>query len=218
MWLGGRAPVAGEVREVFWRAWSAGAVIVDAAAVAGVSRGVGWQWVRAAGGVRPRPPMPASGRFLSVAEREEIAVGVAARLGVREIARRLGRAPSTISRELARNCLVGGRYRAVAAERAAALRRRRPKPARLAVNHELRELVQAGLANKWSPEQISRTLVRQFPNRPEMHVSHETIYQSLYVQGRGRCAANWLPACAPGVRSAAPSAVPTSAAAASPAW
>jgi IS30 family transposase len=185
MWLGGRRPISGEVREVFWRAWSAGAVVAQAAAAAGVSEQGAGRWVRDAGGVRPRPPSSPSGRFLSVAEREELALGVAARLGVREIARRLDRSPSTISRELARNRLSDGRYRAVAADRAAALRRRRPKPARLAINHELREVVQAGLTRKWSPEQISRTLRREFPSRPEMHVSHETIYQSLYVQGRG---------------------------------
>jgi IS30 family transposase len=185
MWLGGRQAISGEVREIFWQAWSAGAVVAVAAERAGVSRQGAWRWVVERGGVRPRRPVSPTGRFLSLAEREEIAAGVAAKLALRQIARQLGRSPSTISREIARNELARGRYRAVAADRAAQVRRCRPKPARLAVNGELREMVQAGLTRKWSPEQISRMLRREFANRPEMHVSPETIYQSLYVQGRG---------------------------------
>lgn len=185
MWLGGRRPIAGEVRDVFWRAWSAGAVTSDAAAAAGVSKQAAWSWVLQRGGVRPRPSAPSSGRFLSMAEREEIAVGVAGKLAVRQIARQLGRSPSTISREITRNRLSAGQYRAVAADRQAEARRRRPKPAKLAVNAQLRAVVQAGLGKRWSPEQIAKTLRREFPDRSEMWVSPETIYQSIYVQGRG---------------------------------
>jgi IS30 family transposase len=185
MWLGGRRAIGGEVREIFWQAWSAGGVLAEAAERAGVSSQGAWQWVVERGGVRPRRPSVASGRFLSLFEREEIAAAVAAKMAVRQIAGRLGRSPSTISREIARNQLSGGRYRAVAADRAAEARRRRPKPAKLAVNHELRAIVQAGLTKKWSPEQIALMLRREFPDRPELRVSHETIYQSLYVQGRG---------------------------------
>jgi IS30 family transposase len=121
---------------------------------------------------------------LSLAEREEIAVGRAAGMGVRAIAAALGRSPSTVSRELARNSSCRG-YRASAAQGCAELRARRPKPAKLAVNGELRELVQEWLALRWSPEQIAVMLRRQYPGRPEMWVSHETIYQAIYVQGRG---------------------------------
>ena len=80
---------------------------------------------------------------------------------------------------------MGGVYRAHLAEREALARARRPKPAKLAVNDELREWVEAKLAGNWSPEQVSARLVLEFPDRPEMRVSAETIYQSLYVQGRG---------------------------------
>ncbi len=123
-------------------------------------------------------------RFLSLAEREEISRGLRGHESLRSIARRLGRAPSTISREVARN---GGRrpYRAWRAERAAARRARRAKPAKLALNARLRGLVEAMLERRWSPEQIARRLRREYPGEPELWVSHETIYQSLFVQGRG---------------------------------
>ena len=125
-------------------------------------------------------------RYLSVAEREEISLGLARSEGIRVIARRLGRAPSTVSREITRN---GGRrrYRAHRADAAARERARRPKTAKLAqlTRGDLRTYVQARLREKWSPAQISTRLGTEFPDRPEMRVSHETIYQSLYVQGRG---------------------------------
>jgi len=112
-------------------------------------------------------------------------VGRAAGDSVRVIAARLGRAASTVSREVARNSLARGRYRAVAAQRRAEDRARRPKAAKLAGDGELREYVQGRLRRRWSPEEISARLELEFPDRPEMRVSHETIYQSLYVQGRG---------------------------------
>lgn len=101
------------------------------------------------------------------------------------IARRLRRSPSTVSREVERNCDAKGHYRAVAADRRAVLRTRRPKPTKVAMRGALRRAVQQRLVRRWSPEQISRSLRRDFPDRPEMQVSHETIYQSLYVQSRG---------------------------------
>jgi IS30 family transposase len=119
-----------------------------------------------------------------VAEREEIAVGVAAGEPVRVIAVRLGRAPSTVSREIRRNGTRRG-YRAVAAQAQAEFRARRPKTARLAGNARLRGWVQDRLRERWSPEQVSVMLAREFPGEPEMRVSHETIYQAIYVQGRG---------------------------------
>jgi IS30 family transposase len=185
MWVGGRRPVSAGVREVFWQARAEGVVIAEAAVSAGVSYGAAVQWIAQAGGVRPRRPVVPSGRFLSLAEREEIAVGLAARLSCREIARRLGRPACTVSREIARNQLTGGRYRAVAADRMAQLRASRPKVAKLAADGELREWVQDRLTQRWSPAEISATLAVEFPDRPEMRVSHETIYQSIYVQGRG---------------------------------
>jgi IS30 family transposase len=161
-----------------------------------------------------------SGRYLSFAEREEIALLRAGGCGVREVARRLGRSPSTISRELRRNAATrAGRldYRATTAQWHADRRARRPKPAKLAVNERLRRYVQDRLAavvqgrdgaavsgpevawigrrrgrrrdrrwaQSWSPEQISNRLRLDFPDDDSMRVSHEAIYQSLFVQGRG---------------------------------
>jgi IS30 family transposase len=161
-----------------------------------------------------------SGRYLSFGEREEIALLRAGGAGVREIARQLGRSPSTISRELRRNAAPrGGRleYRATTAQWHAARRARRPKPAKLATNEKLRRYVQERLAgtiatpdgtgvagpavrwigrrhgrrkdrrwaSAWSPEQIANRLPLDFPDDPSMRISHEAIYQSLYVQGRG---------------------------------
>ena len=174
-----------EVREPFWAAWARGVVLKSAAAQAGVSHGAASNWVRAAGGVRPRRLVPASGRFLSQDEREEIALGWAQKLSRAEIGRRIGRDRATVGREIARNIQPNGQYRALRADRLAQLRRRRPKPAKLVVHAELRARVQQDLLLKWSPEQIALRLRREFPDRPEMWVSHETIYQSLYVQSRG---------------------------------
>jgi IS30 family transposase len=130
-----------------------------------------------------------SGRYLSMGEREDVAV-LRGRVSIREIARRLGRAPSTISRELARNSppLGGpGQYRATSAQARAQARARRPKQSRLARDPRLRDYVQDHLGGpaRWSPEQISRRLVGDFPDDEDMRVSHEAIYRALYVQGRG---------------------------------
>jgi IS30 family transposase len=148
---------------------------------------VAQRWFWEAGGVAANGPGPGSGRYLSLAEREEIAVGVAAGLGVREIAGRLGRAASTVSREIRRNSpsRAARPYRAVAAQAQADARARRPKPAKLAAAGGLREWVQGKLRVNWSPEEISARLKLEFPDDREMRVSPETIYQSLYVQGRG---------------------------------
>jgi len=134
-----------------------------------------------------RRPVPASDWCpirLSFFEREEISRGIAQGVSLRCIARRLGRAPSTVSREVAAN---GGRlrYRAAVAHRASRRRAHRPKPAKLTMNPRLRAVVEAKLALWWSPLQISRWLVVAYPADEEMRVSHETIYQSLFVQGRG---------------------------------
>jgi IS30 family transposase len=136
-----------------------------------------------AGGLKPRRTGRSRLR-LSPAEREEISCGLRAGESLRVIAQRLGRAPSTVSREVRAN---GGRrrYRAWRAELQRDRRARRPRTAKLARNPALRARVEALLALHWSPEQIAATLRREHPHEPEMQVGHETIYQSLFVQGRG---------------------------------
>jgi transposase, IS30 family len=151
---------------------------------AGTYRKQGTRWVAACGGVRPRRGRNLKGRCLSFAEREEIALGRARGESMRGIARRLGRAPSTISRELRRNADRGG-DRATMAHAMAFERASRPKPAKLHSNLALRAIVQDDLTRRYSPEQIAGRLRRRFPDDPEMWVSTETIYQSLYVQSRG---------------------------------
>jgi IS30 family transposase len=217
----GRPPV-GRVdhRRWFWEAIAEGASSEEAAAVAGVSGPVGVRWFREGGGMPSVSLAAPSARYLCFAEREEIALLRAEGLGVREIARWLGRSPSTISRELRRNAATrGGRldYRASVAQWHAEQRAKRPKPAKLAVNDRLREYVQERLTGEvqrpdgapvpgpqvawkgrrqgprkdrrwsraWSPEQIAGRLALDFPDDRSMRVSHEAIYQSLYVQGRG---------------------------------
>lgn len=133
---------------------------------------------------KPKAEPKRSPLRLSLAEREEISRGLAAGESMRAIARRLGRAPSTVSREIAANH-GPRRYRAVVADRAAVRRMRRPKPAKLALNDRLREVVEAKLERRWSPEQIAGWLSVTYPDDPEMQVSHETIYLSLFVQTRG---------------------------------
>ena len=135
------------------------------------------------GGIRPDDRKRGS-RALSLAEREEISRGLSVGEPLRAIARRLGRSPSTISREVRRN---GGpaRYRATASDQAAWDRALRPKPCKLACSPPLARAVSAKLRRKWSPEQIAGWLRRSFPEEPHRQVSHETIYRSLYIQARG---------------------------------
>jgi IS30 family transposase len=124
------------------------------------------------------------GARLSKEERENIRVGLAERRSSASIARELGRSVSTVTREVARN---GGRerYRAFAAHQQARRRARRPKAYKLELNRKLAACVRKGLRKRWSPEQISRKLRQEHPDDPSYWVSHETIYQSLFVQGRG---------------------------------
>ena len=139
--------------------------------------------LRDAGGIAPRQ-VARSALRLSPSEREEISRGLRAGESLRAIARGLGRSPSTVSREIARN---GGRrrYRAWRAELARDRRARRPRTAKLARDPRLRREVEALLRLRWSPEQIAARLRHDHPDEPEMRVSHETIYASLFVQGRG---------------------------------
>jgi IS30 family transposase len=174
-----------ELIQPFWAAVQRGEFLTDAAAVAGTNRWRGLRWVREAGGVRPRRGRDLKGRCLSFAEREEIALGRAGGESMRSIASGLRRSPSTISRELARNDDPRVGYRASSAHALAYERASRPKPAKLATNLVLRAKVEQDLQRKYSPEQITGRLLVEFPDDPEMRVSPETIYQSLYVQSRG---------------------------------
>jgi hypothetical protein len=153
-----------EVVQPFWEALQQGEFITGAAESVGSYRVQGRRWIVAAGGVRPRRGRDLQGRYLSFSEREEIALGRAAGESVRCIARRLGRSPSTVSRELARNADRRGEYRATTAHAQAWERASRPKPAKLVVNGRLRELVQQDLQHKYSPEQIAGRLRLAFPD------------------------------------------------------
>ena len=220
MWSPGRPPVGRrEHRQRFWDAIARGMPSEDAGIEAGVSPAVGVRWFRESGGATIRFA-PLSGRYLSFSEREDIAILHAQKVGVREIARRIDRSPSTISRELRRNASSrshGTPYRATTAHWHADRRARRPKVAKLAANDALRQYVQDRLAGvithpdgtavpgpqvrwigrrhgrrqdrrwatSWSPEQIANRLPIDFPDDESMRVSHEAIYQALYVQGRG---------------------------------
>jgi IS30 family transposase len=180
------------VRE-FWRARLAGLPVNAAAAQVGVSVRTAELWMIKSGGVIPDLGEP-TGLRMSMAEREELAAAWAAGFSKADIARRMGRHRSTIGRELARYQRIRPsdhrpgsrtRYRASKAQEDADRLARRPKLTKLAANPELAGEVQARLQKRWSPTQTAATLREDFPDRPEMHVSHETIYQELYVQGRG---------------------------------
>jgi IS30 family transposase len=163
----------------------------------GINRKTGDRWrygrtiINSAGRALTYPPInePArriSARFLSEDERVVIADRFLAGQSIRAIAAELGRSPSTVSREIRRNRFAGtGVYYPFDAQRKAVARCARLKAGKLTHNDELRAFVQDHLERRWSPEQISRVLRRTFPDRPEMRMSHETIYQALYVQGRG---------------------------------
>ena len=218
----GRPPVAGrEEQQRFWSAIAEGLTTEDAAATSGVSVPVGARWFRQSGGMRAISLEPKSTRYLAFAEREEIALLQAQGAGVREIARQLNRAPSTISRELRRNAATrsgGFEYRASTAQWHSDRSAKRPKVAKLAANKRLKRYVQDRLAGavttsngkalsgpkvkswggrrhgprqdrrwatSWSPQQIAERLQLDFPDDDSMRISHEAIYQALYVQGRG---------------------------------
>ena len=179
----GRPWMSWSEKNELWRRWRQGESLTEiASALHRVSSAV-YTVVYAEGGIAPRPHRP-SARGLSAVDREEVSRGLAQGLSLRAIAARLGRAPSTISREVDRN---GGRssYRAAPADRRAARARRRPQRCWLSQRPVLRRLVAAKLACQWSPEQIARWLSQTFPSDPDRQVSHETIYRSLFVQSRG---------------------------------
>src|SRR5687767_2296845 len=214
-------PTAGrrEHRQAFWKGIARGLSSWDAALEAGVSQPVASRWFRENGGMPPTNLTPLSGRYLSFAEREEIALLRAQTVGVCAIARRIERSSSTISRKLRRNAATrsgGFEYRASTAQWHAERKSKRPQIAKLAGNAELRQYVQERLAGtiavnhgervgpdvnwtgrrhgrrqdrrwatSWSPEQIAARLKLDFPDDESMRISHEAIYQALYVQGRG---------------------------------
>ncbi len=178
----GRPRLARGVQGAFWYEFGRLGTVRMAAAVVGVSATTGYGWV--AEHVRVRADQCA-GLRLSLAEREEIAVRTAQGWSARRISRLLGRPPSTICRELARNRRADGRYRGVAADVLARGRAARPKPTRLATNPRLAQEVQRRLAKHDSPEQIAGRLAADFPDDPSMRISHEMIYQELYVHTRG---------------------------------
>ncbi len=178
----------------FWVLMAAGSTLQAACDAVGVDRRSGRHWRQATGGQVPRKKPDPSGRYLSVEERLRIADLVVAGVGVRSIARQIGRSASTVSRELCRNgppssSRSRGRYAPYAAQKRAELRARRPKSSKFEYA-ELADVVQAKLCVKWSPRQISDHLARTFTDRAEMRVSPETIYQALYVQGRGHLRAD----------------------------
>jgi IS30 family transposase len=188
-----------ELQREFWLLVRAGLAKKRAAVALGLSADTGKDWFGQAGGVIPAfVTAPSTGRFLAIAEREEIFVGVERGDPIRRIAQQLGRAPSTVHRELRRNMRHPYRsraqpdrrpgpwdYRPSRAQHRAERLAARPKPAKLAQRPGLRALVQAKLMERLSPEQVAASLRRQFPDDPEMWVSPETIYQAIYVQGRG---------------------------------
>lgn len=167
-----------EIERLIW----GGETFATAAAAVGCSTKSIQRFMALTGGLKPRRQR--SPRRLSVSEREELSRGLAGGDSLRRIAGRLGRAPSTISREVLWSG-NRGKYRAWRAEEGATERARRPKPETLAMNVRLRRQVELRLAKKWSPKQISRSLVTDYPDDLEMRVSHETIYKSLFIQGRG---------------------------------
>jgi IS30 family transposase len=179
----GRPGLTAEQKRELWSRWKHGESLSEIGRALGKQPGSIHGVVASNGGYVPEP-RTRSERTLSLAEREEISRGLAKCLSLRAIATKLGRAPSTISREVARH---GGltRYRAARADERAWSRARRPKPCKLAAVPELRELVACRLAEDWSPEQISGWLARTYPGEQALQVSTETIYRSLFVQARG---------------------------------
>lgn len=170
-------------RTELWDRWKHGQSLSDIARALSKAPGSIHGYLSIQGGIAPLPRIRAA-YALSAEDREEISRGLCAGRGIRQIARELGRPSSTVSREVARN---GGRhrYRAAQADVRAWAQAKRPKPCKLATAPRLQRLVAAKLQLDWSPEQIAGWLKVIFPDDERMHVSHETIYRSLFVQARG---------------------------------
>ena len=182
-------------REAYSQLMQQGLSNKEACRIVGINEKTGRRWRNGRSADRRQkaaPPIhavvPPSGpsRYLREDDRIYIADRLREKATVRAIAAELGRSPSTVSREIRRNRHPGnGQYRPHAAQARADARRPRPKPGKISQNPELRRFIQDRLHLRWSPEQICQALRAQFPQRPEMHVVHETVYQALYVQGRG---------------------------------
>jgi transposase, IS30 family len=177
------------VEAEYWALILAGVGTVEACRRVGITRKTGYRWRAERGGL---PPMALaetgrSSRYLSLLERQRIAVLHGQGLSLRGIAARMGRAPSTVSRELNRNMRRhdGGVYDAVLAHARSRAAARRQRSGRLAQDAELRAAVQGQLELDWSPEQIAAWLKSEHPDRPGWHLCHETIYQALYHGGKG---------------------------------
>ena len=170
-------------RQELWDRYQRGESLKAIARALGKRSSSIYNHLRPSGGIRPAS-RTRSRLALTLAEREEISRGIVAEQSIREMARTLGRAPSTVSREVRRN---GGyvRYRAAEADKRAWDRGQRPKQCKLAVNRSLARIVAAKLKMNWSPEQIAGWLKAEYPRDERYHVSHETIYQSLFIQARG---------------------------------
>lgn len=170
-------------KALVWERWRQGESLQQIAQLFGRNHSSVQGILGQSGGIQP-PKRQRSARVLSLQEREEISRGIAAGQSIRSIAASLGRAPSTVSRELRRN---EGRqsYRASRANQAAWDRAQRPKPCKLAVHQALARQVAAKLKRQWSPEQVAGWLRRSYPNDMSRQVSHETIYRTLYIQSRG---------------------------------
>ncbi|MFI7582332.1 IS30 family transposase [Kocuria sp. M1N1S27] len=172
------------LEDEYWALILSGVGTVEACRMVGIGRKTGYRWRAEVGGLGParRAEAQQSERYLSLLERERIAVLRCQGLSMRAIAARLGRAPSTISRELRRNTAAydRGGYDPVLARARARTAARRHRPGLLAHDEELRRLVQGRLELDWSPQQIAVWLWTEYPQRPEWHVCHETIYQALY--------------------------------------
>ncbi|MCJ8504302.1 IS30 family transposase, partial [Kocuria flava] len=172
------------LEDEYWALILAGVGTVEACRMVGIGRKTGYRWRAELGGLAParRAEAEQSERYLSLLERERIAVLRRQGLSMRAIAARLGRAPSTISRELRRNTAAHDRggYDPVLAHARARTAARRHRPGVLAHDEQLRRVVQSKLELDWSPQQIAVWLRSAYPDRSEWHVCHETIYQALY--------------------------------------
>lgn len=187
----GRSRIPRSVQNRFWAVWAAGEGVEAAALAAGVSQSTGVNWVRQRGGVKPH--RHSSGNDLTLEDRIQIQTGIAAGHSNARIAATIGCHRSTVGRELTRNRRPGDigaanqrrGYNAMKAQNRADTQRRRPKPRKLEQNPVLHHWVQQRLARRWSPEQISRRLRQLHGKDPQMTISHEAIYQALYVHGAG---------------------------------
>ena len=179
----GRPGLSDQEKSELWRRWQAGQSLTDIGLALGKHAGSIHGVISLKGGIAPSDRKRSSAH-LTLQEREQISRGLAKSMSLRSIARDLGRSPSTISREVSKNQGVT-KYRAVTADELAWERSCRPKDCLLALRPNLCQTIASKLTMKWSPEQISGWLKHEFPDQPDMQISHETIYRSLFIQARG---------------------------------